>query len=604
MIGGIALAAGLVVCGAGWVFVPALQGGKGAVAAQASTELERARRLLQQYDPGLAYKSLIVGQFADDGIEVDADDLSENVQTDYEEIHGSLWDAYQPQNRRGDSETAARADYGDIAGQIRSGLSAQAQLAGDNERLLADAMRAVEVALSVTSGGEDARSNAEANRLKAVIQYHQGLAKWSQAQQLRREADDYRRELAALATEAAGAAANSTLVADTGIDEELAKLEARVGETEAAVDVSRQALGALDTRIGDLEARLSAAQGRLELARKEVDRLRENGVDFSDPNGSENFRKEMEEQSSLLRKEMRDVHTLQHGDYSNANIDRSGDYLAGNYVVNGGTDNLTVQFGLEHYRNERAVLAATVERRNQEIADLRSDVGLMQETKERYRSAEVAAAEQIAATSKLAAEVYDDVDRSDSEAFAVEDEALELLDKAARTAKQASRFADDWIGDARERAERSPAFAKRLTDTWMGGHIAAQEADARLIAAWIGYDRFTAYTENARILRSASGLEIKESDPETEDAKANDARTAAVEQITEAVEVLKNAHRKLNNHWTLTAQAAGANDLMALFGYEDYLADAIESYRSAVKGRESDRTAQPFVDRLSRLEGR
>ena len=200
--------------------------------------------------------------------------------------------------------------------------------------------------------------------------------------------------------------------------------------------------------------------------------------------------------------------------------------------------------------------------------------------------------------------VYADLDRSDSEAFAVEDEALGLLDKAARTAKQASGFADDWIRDARVRADQSPAFAKRVTDTWMGGHIAAQEADARLIAAWIGFDRFEAYTENAAILEKAATIAMKEVDPEAETAKASAARTAAVEQITQAMVVLKSAHRKLNEHWTLTAQAAGANYLMTLFGYQDYLADAIESYRNAVKGREDDRIAQPFADRLSRLEGR
>ena len=71
-----------------------------------------------------------------------------------------------------------------------------------------------------------------------------------------------------------------------------------------------------------------------------------------------------------------------------------------------------------------------------------------------------------------------------------------------------------------------------------------------------------------------------------------------------AMAVLERAHGRAERHWTLAAQAADATYLLAMFGREDYLPDAVEAYRKAVSGRESDAYAKPFVARLNRLEGR
>jgi len=42
--------------------------------------------------------------------------------------------------------------------------------------------------------------------------------------------------------------------------------------------------------------------------------------------------------------------------------------------------------------------------------------------------------------------------------------------------------------------------------------------------------------------------------------------------------------------------------LIALFGEKDYVAEAVESYRSALKGREADAANAPLAARLKHLE--
>jgi hypothetical protein len=70
------------------------------------------------------------------------------------------------------------------------------------------------------------------------------------------------------------------------------------------------------------------------------------------------------------------------------------------------------------------------------------------------------------------------------------------------------------------------------------------------------------------------------------------------------MDVLKNAHGKTEKHWTIAAQAAGTTYLLALFGQTDYVADAVEGYRNALKGRETEKYTEKLAARLKRLESR
>ena len=68
--------------------------------------------------------------------------------------------------------------------------------------------------------------------------------------------------------------------------------------------------------------------------------------------------------------------------------------------------------------------------------------------------------------------------------------------------------------------------------------------------------------------------------------------------------ILERAHRDAGRHWSFVAQAAAANDLLTLLGYEDHTHDAIEAYRNVVKNRESKTYVQTFAARLQVLESR
>ena len=99
-------------------------------------------------------------------------------------------------------------------------------------------------------------------------------------------------------------------------------------------------------------------------------------------------------------------------------------------------------------------------------------------------------------------------------------------------------------------------------------------------------------------------IRLNDANADDELASATEARDAGVELIQHASDTLKKAHRNTERHWTLVAQQADANYLLALFGDDSYVEDAIEAYRNAIKGREDKAYVHRIADRLHRLENR
>ena len=611
----IAFAATIGACGIAWLFLPSLQTSQRKVDAEASLRVERARRLLHRYSADIAYRALVLDQLRDAEVDVDIADpqaLAEGSGDEYQEQHSNLWTAFEPKDWSQDPPRAVKPSYGNLAGQIRDGVKARTALVAENGKLLKAALDEVEQALSVASGSASASSHSEANRLKAVIQYHRGLSESVRARLQREEAEGYRRRLVELANRGVEWASSKTLVADSGIDEQIRRLQENASQAEVQWNDDRQALAALDSTIGDLEKRLHAAQLRADHARAAMEKLEREGVDFSDPKGAEIFGQRLTEQDSAYRQALREVQSLEAGRLPKAEIDASGDFLKGRYLENGSAMDLSVEHGLAYYRNERSVLAGKVEGQERAVKDFHSDLSRLEGIKAAHQAAQTDALQRIAETAPLATEAYDELNRVESEAVAIEDAALKLFDQAVSAAQQAAGAADQWTGAAREHTqnlkpetkERS-AFNARENDDWMSGHIAAQAADARLAKAWIQYDRFLAASQNADVLALVTkSLGLKEADPESERTKAAEARQAGIEEVTKAMEILEKAYRKTEKHWTLAAQAAGTTYLLALFGQTDYVADAIEGYHNALKGRETEKYTEKLAARLKRLESR
>ena len=165
--------------------------------------------------------------------------------------------------------------------------------------------------------------------------------------------------------------------------------------------------------------------------------------------------------------------------------------------------------------------------------------------------------------------------------------------------------AGDRLSAVSMEARDKSAFSLRDKTSWIGGHIAAQVADARLAKAWIYYDRYVAYTRNAVLLEKFGDLlQLREADSQSERTKASEAHDSGVKEIEQVMARLKKAHGDSKKHWTFVAQQGAVYHLMAMFGHAEYFADAILSYRNAVTGREDRRPARPFVTQLNRLERR
>src|SRR3970282_74310 len=103
-----------------------------------------------------------------------------------------------------------------------------------------------------------------------------------------------------------------------------------------------------------------------------------------------------------------------------------------------------------------------------------------------------------------------------------------------------------------------------------------------LARAWIFCDRYSAYSQTAALLSDyAESLALGEADAAAEKEKADNARTAGVDQVKQAMPLLEKAHKDAEKHWTVVAQAAGTEYLLALLGDPAYVTESIESYRKA-----------------------
>jgi len=608
----VALAVAGAAYGAFWVVLPSLEAASRQVDREAGIHIERARRLLHQYNAGLDYQALLVGSLRDLGVDAEApENLSEDAADIYKDSHTSLWTSFSPTDSI-DSTRPATTNYRDIDDQIRRGVAGREQLIRDNEDLLTLAAKEIDVGLSLSSGGADARSHAEANRLKGVIQYYEGLALRLQSALVRNEAQAVRRDLAEFAGRVESLKQSQTVLDDSGIDALLATIREEYTRKEQDVRRREREMAALGDKIAELERRIEAAKERRNKARRTFDQLREMGIDFSDPNGAADFAARIAEQDRVYREAVREMESLVAGSYPYAQIDATGDYLHGRYLENGSPANLTVEPGLKHYQAERAVAETELERTRFALDGARDDVAAFERLREDLMQQQRDAQDRIASLRPQATEIFDELASLEDEAASLEEQAIAKLSASAKTSKTAASLVGAWVDDARNRTQSlSPekleqsAFTSRTKAAWMGGHIAAQSADAELVLAWIHYDRFLGASRDAELFASLPAeLGLRDADARAELDAAAEARDAGVKAIGEVHSILQRAHREADRQWTFVAQDAGAKYLLALFGDEAYAADAIEAYREALKGREDEPYVQRLAARLKRLEAR
>ncbi len=609
---GIVLFAGVIACGAAWVLLPAMQAPQQRVESAAAVPLERARRLLHQYDARLPYSAEVVDQLRDAGVEPDDPDaLSDDALDAYQQIHEQMWATFQPTDWA-DRPVPARANYSAIEQQMRSGLSDRARFVNEQDALLRDAAKAVDEALAVSSGDASGRDLAEALRLKGTIQYYSGMADSIHAAVIRLQTVPVRDDLDRLANEATDLSATASLVADSGVEEKLADAQRRLERARAAYDGQQGVVEDLDRSIADIRQRIASSKEERERAETEMNRLRETGIDFGQPDASSRFGQAYLAADRRLRNADRQVRYLTTGYYPAAEIDRSGDYLTGRYVENGSPFYLLIEPGLNHFQRERSVEAKVLADRARDVEQWQATIERLDDLRGTYEQRESAAGERLSEVRGDINDVLDELDDISANAEALEDAALNRFEQSTRTIGSAVSAAGRWVSEAQQQTQAissenqgRSAFKPRTDDRWMAGFVLAQSADARLARAWIFYTRYAESKRNAELFkRVAAAADLSADDITAESDAATAARESGIEEIKAAMDDLKRAHRDAEGHWTLVAQAGGTEYLLALFGDRSYVADTIETYRKAVENREDSAAARPFVARLHELEAR
>ena len=604
----------LGLTGAAWLLLPKLQSGQRQVESQGVVHVERARRLLDRYNADLAYRALVLEQLREAEVGVDAKEageVAEAVGDEYQAVHQALWTAFEPKDWKDGTGRPVKATYGNLAGQIRDGVTARSELVKENAALLEDAMREIDEALRIQAGGASGAEYAEAHRLKGVALYHRGVAEQRAARVKRDEIESYLSKFNGSANEAEQLKSLEGILAESRIDEQIGRTRDELSQGEVRVAAARGEVAKLDSTIQELEKRLATAQVRSKSARAEMDRIRAAGVDFSDPQGANTFARKLGEQDLVYRTALREAQELQAGSLPKAQIDITGDFLRGKYLE-GGSRTLTVQPGLNHHRAERATLAGKIELEQAGVDAIRADLARLESNRKPYEAQQALLAQRFPEIQKEASETYEELSRVDSEAEALEERGLKFLDESVKASQQAASLADKWVNEGREslanlspEARERSAGNSRSDDGWIAGFVGAQVADARAVKAWIFYDRLNAAVRIARVLeRLTNQIPLREVDLGAQRTKADAAKEASVKEVELAMAALEKAHKNTERHWTLTAQGAGITYLMVLLGYDDYLADTVEAYRNAIKGRENEAAVEKFVSRLRGLEAR
>lgn len=599
----------------GWFLIPSMESAGRSVESAVSTHFERARRLLHKYELGLSYKAVKLEQIAEAGVDVDVEDadaLVDSAADTFQEHHEALWEQFHPTDWSVDPPRPRRANYGNLARQINEGIDGRADLLADNERLLDDAMASVERAMAVSIGDASGRSHAEAIRLKGVILYYQGIAEVIRASARRRDATPYRQKIATSAIAFVGEQGSTSTFEASGMSQTIRDFEREQAQARADYGEKQKSLKQLGATIAQMEARQGDAIKRRDAARQRMEQLIADGVDLADPNGADAFQHALLEQDKAFRAADREVQTLEAGSFPKATIEDRNDLLHGRFVEDGRQSNFTLEHGLRYHRQTREVMANQLEYLAEAQQGRADDIARLEAMSAALHQDELSAKRRMAAISDEANRTYAELSRIESEAFAAEEDALDLLERAAKAASQAATQAAGWVRNAGKRTagmspqavERS-AFGKRQKDGWMGAFITAQVAQARLAKARIHFDRYRWYSQNADLLgRFSDVLNLREASANAATAKADEAKEQGVEEIEQAMTALQNAHRGADRHWTFVAQSAGAMQLMALFGQEGYNANAVEAYRSVLKGRETEPGLDLFAGHLNRLENR
>lgn len=605
----------VVATGAAAVMVPRMQSAHSAGESEVNTHLERARRVLAQYDNNLSVEAGIREVAGDQPFDLPSERLEELLDDPDLDITGKASEELQVYARRPEIQGLDPAEeelltkiYGPVnwqqhrsprppsrvsgAGMITKGNTEQHRRLGANHKLLADALQEVSVALAVSRGDYSGRQHAAANRLQGMILYEQGLALEQKLLMMRSRLAERRLALKRQASKIAALAQDQGLTAASEIELRIADAQAEQDRVAGTIDEKKALVSELESKVGDLEQRVAAAADRSEAAREAMETLQDMGVDLASSDGLDQFNLAFNEQAVNYRRALAEAHALRYGTLEGATIDHSGDHIRGRYVPIERDGEIRQQRGLVHYRNDLETAQAELTKMEEQGVQQQESVQALREVKRNLDQRVKLSADAIAQERTQTESDYAEFDELDGRVREIEQDGIGHFEKSIAAFKKAGTGVQNEENRARgespDNPERKPYHYSAVAGDqgWLRGQILAQQADAEIA---IGLIFLGSYQDAGSNIADLGELDIARDDLAGWEETIQASKTAAVERAQSAIDILDNQaqDRIGDGNWTVAAEIGAAHYILSLLDVELEAERALEWYKVAVEDREA-----------------
>lgn len=625
-----------LVCTAMYFAAPLLRGAQAAVNAKVDEHVERARRMLHQYDPSAERLSELLQSLS--ALDVDVTPSGEKVDRLLEEYRSVLEAAEETLKVRarqtratlneledryraaGGTKAAASQPPGfgvnvaAMAAAVREGLSTREDLLAGNERLVQDALTEISEGLARTVSDAEGAHHPLAQRLKGLLLRFRAAVLQRSAWRTRSRGDDARYALADLLVRARQLQIEKGLVEQSQIRRQIDALHQDADALRRNVDDRRTRLTELDELIVDLQQRIDSHRKIAESARRKMETLQDEGANLLAPDGYDAFAVEYARASVDYRNAVTEAHRLEFGTLQNARIDDSGDYILGQFVPADPDRPVVVLRGLAGYRHDRDTLAGELKGLDETLSGMEADAGSLEQLAQGYAAHASEAGAEFDEMRSHAASLYTELEKHVSGADAVVDQAVNTLNQAAAALRLAlnrvserNRSARDVISNLSPDARDRSPNRFRSEDTWLTGQINNDLGQINYLLGSILYDRFAGAAEDYELaLRIREALELSDIGPDFFAARRDAAREEGLAALRDAISFFERSSRDLDRHWTLAAQVGDAHFLLSRFESDPYpyIQSAIENLTQAVNNRENKPFTQTIRTRLKQLQAR
>jgi predicted nucleic acid-binding Zn-ribbon protein len=625
----VVLIGGVVFAGALYFLAPSLEPAASVARRDADEHIQRALRLLAKFDQALVRRDRVLTSLGGMDVGVDLEDeyvqslLDKNPELLAEATEADqLW-ANSRRSSRNDLDsrlatlsgdpgggTFGRGGFGQgtdqYASAIRQGVASREEMISENRAILDQALASANAA--VQADGE----HPQAHEVKGIVQSYQGRLLSGDAYDLRTKADPFRRELDRFGREIADLNAKSSIIEQTGIDAAISKsreaentLAGQIRDLEADAAELTETIGQMETRVADLRKQSDEH-------RSKMDRLEDEGVNFSDPDGGARFADAFRQAADAYREASRRADELEMGFVANATVDRAEDYVTGALIPLDSSRPMTPQQGFVHKHEDLAALNQRIDTVKAMLVDAKKRTASANEEKDRLTEMVNQSQNRVKELQREATTLFDELMLLESEAATLEGDAIVTLEAAASSLANAGRLANMESSDAGDRiahlaadTRSRSAFSILADDRWSSARMAILEASAKLELGQVYQRRMRDASADAELIKTfGSALGLAEADSNSFLVLGEEAMDAGTAVVTDALNKIERVSRDLNNHWTLAALAAGAAYQLALLGDSDMAELALVNYRAVVEQRQDSPFVGPYQDRITMLEKR